>query len=255
MNCVLLAPCAMFTDTGALKFTLLLESATVRPPAGAGPDRLTVQFAESPDTMETGEHDREVTIGPGTRDKPAVRVTPLSNAVRVADWFEPMLPTIKGKDTVVAPKGTETDAGTVTTPVLLRTVTGNPPLKETGSEIVIVQVPVAPLPRMFGVQPNDFNVAKFRRIETEAQLAPLEAFMVAIWSPVRLVVPATKVAVVALCGTVTEAGTDSNVWSLESETASPPEGAACEIVTVHVVVALGPKAVGAQLNAVTPTGL
>ena len=65
---------------------------------------------------------------------------------------------------------------------------------------------------------------------------------------------AEKVAVVAPAATVTEAGTVSEALLLASVTEEPPEGAACEIVTVQVLSALCPRLVGLQATPETSTG-
>lgn len=52
-------------------------------------------------------------------------------------------------------------------------------------------------------------------------------------------------------GTVTDAGTLKAGLSLESATAVPPAGAACEIVTVQLAVPPVPKLAGAQFSPVT----
>jgi hypothetical protein len=69
-------------------------------------------------------------------------------------------------------------------------------------------------------------------------LEPLSvAVTVEVWLEVTAAAVAVKVAVVAVAGTVTEAGTvTTEVALLERATEDPPEGAALDRVTVHVVV-------------------
>lgn len=69
-------------------------------------------------------------------------------------------------------------------------------------------------------------------------------------------VPAVAVneAVVAAAATVTDAGTVNPPLLLESETAAPPAGAACDSVTVQLEVALLTRLVGAQTNELTMVG-
>ena len=59
---------------------------------------------------------------------------------------------------------------------------------------------------------------------------------------------ALKVAVVAPAATVTEGGTASDELLLDSVTLEPPIGADCVRVTVHVLVAPPPNAIGEQVN-------
>jgi hypothetical protein len=61
---------------------------------------------------------------------------------------------------------------------------------------------------------------------------PLEAVSTSGVTVVTVPAVAVKVAVVALCGTVTEPGTDTAAFELESVTVIPPAGAAAEMVTV-----------------------
>jgi hypothetical protein len=62
---------------------------------------------------------------------------------------------------------------------------------------------------------------------------------------------AVKVAVVLAAATVTEAGTVSAPWLLESVTVAPP---VCETVTVQVDMAPEPRLDGAQLSLVRVIG-
>ena len=62
-----------------------------------------------------------------------------------------MLPTVATKAAVVAPDDTETDAGTLTAPLLAESDTVAPP-PETGCVIVTVQVAVLPEFTVVGVQ-------------------------------------------------------------------------------------------------------
>jgi len=65
---------------------------------------------------------------------------------------------------------------------------------------------------------------------------------------------ALKVAVVAPAVTVTAAGTVNIALLLESVTAAPPVRAGLVRVTVHVLLALGPRLDGAHATADTSTG-
>ena len=65
---------------------------------------------------------------------------------------------------------------------------------------------------------------------------------------------ALKLAVVAPAITVIEAGTVNIALLLESVTAAPPVRAGLVRVTVHTLVALGPKLDGAHASEDTSTG-
>ena len=69
-----------------------------------------------------------------------------------------------------------------------------------------------------------------------------------------LPVVALKLAVVAPAITVIEAGTVNIALLLESVTAAPPVRAGLVRVTVHVLVALGPRLDGTHANEDTSTG-
>ena len=66
-------------------------------------------------------------------------------------------------------------------------------------------------------------------------------------------VVALKLPVVAPAATVTVAGTVSAAWLLLRATAAPPAGAALVSVTVHTLVAFGPRLVGLHPNEDTST--
>ena len=53
---------------------------------------------------------------------------------------------------------------------------------------------------------------------------------------------------------VTEAGTESAVLSLLTATAAPPDAAALVSVTVHVLLAAGPRLAGLHVSEATLTG-
>jgi hypothetical protein len=81
-----------------------------------------------------------------------------------------------------------------------------------------------------------------------------EAVMVADWVEETAAAFAEKLALVAAAATVTDAGTVKARLSLDSVTAAPPAGAALVRVTVHALVAFGPRLEGAQANDDTSTG-
>jgi hypothetical protein len=77
-------PAGTFTEAGTLTETLLDDSATTEPLAGAGAEIVTVHVALAPDATEIGEHVRlDTAVAVTVRG--AVVVVPFSEAVRVAD--------------------------------------------------------------------------------------------------------------------------------------------------------------------------
>jgi hypothetical protein len=80
------------------------------------------------------------------------------------------------------------------------------------------------------------------------------AVTVALWLPVKAVeAVALKVAVAVPAGTVTDAGTVSNVLLLASVTLDPPAGAFWLSATVQVLAAPGLRLVGLQVSEETRT--
>jgi hypothetical protein len=65
-------------------------------------------------------------------------------------------------------------------------------------------------------------------------------------------VVALKVAVVAFAATVTDAGIVSNALLCDSVTVAPPDGAACDSVTVQFIEEFGPRLAGLQTSEDTP---
>ena len=155
---------------------------------------------------------------------------------------------------VVAPAATVTEAGTVSTVLLLVRVTAAPPVGATCVSVT-VQVLDAFCPRLVGLHASEDTVTGATRlIVALAELLLYVAVTVALWLLAMVLVVALKVAVVAPAATVTEAGTVSTVLVLVSVTAAPPVGAACVNVTVQVLDAFCPRLVGLHTSDDTVTG-
>jgi hypothetical protein len=77
---------------------------------------------------------------------------------------------------------------------------------------------------------------------------------VAVRLLLNVVVLALKLPVVAPAATATEVGTVSAAWLLLKDTAAPPAGAGLVSVTVHELVAFGPRLVGLHASEDTSTG-
>jgi hypothetical protein len=115
----LVAPAATVTLPGTVTFVLLLDSATVTPPVGAGVDKVTVQLELPGATTLPGEQLRL----PGTtvtlRLTLAVWLWLFSVAVMVAAWLLVIAPLVAVKVALLWPAGTVTFAGTARILLLL----------------------------------------------------------------------------------------------------------------------------------------
>jgi len=145
----------------------------------------------------------------------------------------------------VAFAATVTEAGTVSPLELLLSATEAPP-DGAACEMVTVQVAVAPADSEEGLQATDETVATTRLTVAVAEEPLRVAVTTALWLLEKVPAVAVKVALVALAATVTEAGTGSAVALLLSATEAPPDGAACEMVTVQVVAVPEGSVLGLQ---------
>lgn len=156
LKVALVAAAATDTPAGTDSRALLLVSATVTPPAGAGFDRVTVQVDTTPEFSVTGAHESVA----GTADEPS-RIESdcellFKEAVTFADWSEGIVPAVALNVAVVKPEATTTAAGTVSSGLLLLSTTESPPAPA-GFDSVTVQVDEAPDPRLVGVQLKRFT--------------------------------------------------------------------------------------------------
>ena len=157
-NEVALVPPATTIEAGRLKPELSLESETAMPDAGAEPDKVNVHVLESLELSEVGRHDRESTTGVATRETPVLIEPAPINAVRVTCWLFAIVPVEILKEPEFAPEASVTVEGTFKFAVLLKIVTGSPPLSAIGRETVMVQEAVACEPRVAGRQLRDCRV-------------------------------------------------------------------------------------------------
>ena len=82
----LVDPAETCTDTGTeITELALLESPTTAPPAGAAPERFTVQAVVPEAASVVEAHCTEVRVAAGVTDSVAVRVTPLCTPVTTGD--------------------------------------------------------------------------------------------------------------------------------------------------------------------------
>jgi hypothetical protein len=140
---------------GRVTLPLLLASVTEAPPAGAGPDSVTVQEELPGAFTVAGEQVKleGTTITGAVRLTEADWVRPLSEAVRVAVWLVAIVPAVAMKVVLVCPEAIVTLAGTGKVAVLL--------LSETAVELEAVlfsetvQVVVALLVSVDGEQESE----------------------------------------------------------------------------------------------------
>ena len=163
---------------------------------------------------------------------------PLREAVIVALALAVIVPAVAVKLAVVAVAGMVRDAGTVNRPLLEDKLTAVPPVGAALDSITVQEV-LALVARLEAVHVReDRFTGASREIVTGDELPLSEAVIVAL--ALALIVPAVtvKLAVVAVAGTVTEAGTVKSPLLEDRLTAVPPVGAALDSVTVQEVLAL-----------------
>jgi hypothetical protein len=252
------APAATVTDAGTVSEVLLLARVTLDPPAGAVWFSVTVHVLTALRPRFVGLHARVETSTGASRLMVAV-CEPLPRvAVTVAVWFLAMVPAVVAlKVAVLAPAATVTDVGTVSEVLLLASVTLDPPVGAVWVSVT-VQVLTALCPRLLGLHPTPETRtdADANRVMVAVwELLPRLAATVALWLlAMEAAAVALNVAVVAPAATVTDAGTVSETLLLASVIFDPPMGAVWVRVTVQVLTALWPSAVGAQARIETSTG-
>src|SRR5215472_13357584 len=189
------------TEAGSCTPELAACSWTLEPPAGAAEASCTVQRSV-PTALGSGLQVRLVTV-PGVFVNEMVPVCelPFNVAVMMAVWFDVKLPAVALKVAEMAPAATVTDAGTVTTAVLLLRPTAAPPFGAAWVKVT-VQVVVLPEPSVPGVHVTEITPAP-ARTERDDLLMPFKvALTFAVWPAavadavaenVPLVVPAAMV--------------------------------------------------------------
>jgi len=242
LKVALVAPAPTVTEVGTVRAEALSERATAVPPVGAALEIMTVHVLLALDARLVGLQDTEETAG-------AVRLTvvvavPLRVVVMVAVWLVETVPVVALKVALVAPAPTMTEVGTLRAEQLSERATAVPPVGA-ALEILTVHVLLALDPILVGLQDTEETVGAVRL--TVVVAVPLRvAVMVAVSLVETVPVVALKVALVAPAPTMTEVGTVRTGRSSERATAVPPVGAALEILTVHVLLALDPILVGLQ---------
>jgi hypothetical protein len=234
VNEAVVAPCGTVTEAGTDAADFELESAIVNPPFGAGAAMVTVPCAVCPLRIDVGLTDRLVGRI-GFTVKPVLTLTPLREAVSTAVVVAVTVPADAVNEAVVAPCATVTEAGNDTDGLELESATVMPPVGA-GAAIVTVPCAVCPLRIVVGVRVRPTGRIGFTVKLALRLVPPSEAVRTAVVIEVTVPAVAVKEAVVAPCSTVTEAGTDTAWFELESAIVTPPAGAGAEMVTVPCVV-------------------
>lgn len=224
---------AIVIEAGTVTAELLLERFTLRPPAGAGADKVTLQESLPAPVIELLLQEMPVSAGGALSCSANVEVEPFAVAVRVAVSEEVIDDTVAAKLALVAFAGTVTDAGTVTEALLLASPTGKPPVGA-AAERVTVQLSVPALVIVLTLQERLLRAATGLSCTAKEPEAPFAlAVTVAVCTDVTALTFAVKLAVVAFAATVTVDGTTTAELSLATPTLNPPVGAGPESVTVQ----------------------
>ena len=226
------APAGIATDAGVTAFVLVDDKVTERPPAGAGPEMLTVPTDGDPPTTVVGLRPSDTKVG-AVIVRVAFADWPFADAPIVLDVFELTATVEMLKVTELEPAGTVTLTGTVAAEPLALNATARPPV---GAFPLSVTVPVEGVPPTTELGDNETPVTFSGLIVRAAfWLVPFKvAVIVADVVDDTLVVLTVKVAVVAPAVTVTEVGTVALEVPEPSATTMPPVPAAAESVTVPV---------------------
>ena len=229
----LVVPCAKVTLAGAVATAVLLEfRLTVRPPAGAGPERLSERFCVAPGRMVTGPDGKPIVVVTWTCWLADPR--PDADAVMVAG--PKLTPVTFGVDAeVVIPCEIIIFAGDTVTFVgsLLTSEMNTPPAgaavpKVTGKFSVSPGINVIAAGRIIG--------AGLKTVMVAVALARLGPLAVIVAEPVPIAVTGT-LTLILFAGMVTVGGTVATPGLLELRLiVCPPAGAAADKLSVRFCV-------------------
>jgi post-segregation antitoxin (ccd killing protein) len=152
VNVAVVLPDPTVTDAGTVNGATLLDSVTVAPLVF---DTVTVHVELAPEPRLVGLHVSPLITVAVAKEIVAVCALPFSVAVMVAAWSLGIVPAVAVNVAVVLPDPTVTDAGTVSAPALLDSVTVVPPVFDT----VTVHVELAPEPRLVGLHVSPLTTA------------------------------------------------------------------------------------------------
>jgi hypothetical protein len=235
MKVALKAPAGTMTAAGTVTLALLLERATLVPPAGAALVKVTVQVDVPGPLIVTGEQltepDLTVTVNAIELDI----VIPFIEAFTVTLWAEPSVPVVAAK---VAPfwfAATVTLAGTNNATLLLRNVTTL--AVRAALFKATVHVVDELLPKLEGEHDRDDICAGAVPVRVNVWVVPLnEAVSSAVWFELKVATAAVNEALLCPVPTVTVDGTVKLALLLDKETLAPPASAAPLNVTLHAAV-------------------
>src|SRR5687767_2855944 len=232
LKVALVAPAATVTLAGTEVASLLSESATCAPPAGAGAVSVTVPVtvtAVPPVTLAGLTLSAETAGGSTVSDTFTVAPPEEAEMLTAVEAATGLVAT--AKVALVAPAAMVTLPGTEAAALLAESWTTAPPA---GAGPSIITVPVTEVPPV--TLPWLRLSAEARGGTTVSALVcvapPYEAEMVAVVAAATGLVVALKLALAAPAGTVTLAGTETAPLLLESATCAPPAGAGPLKVTV-----------------------
>ena len=241
INCACVAPAGMVTivvaaGMGSVTVSLVVSVMAI-PPAGAGSVKVSVPVDAVPPTTGFGSMLMPLSSAGGAVSiSVAIFVPPFSSAVMSTEVgaFTGAVKTLNKTD--VAPVGTTTVAGTVTSWLTLVRLMVWPPAKA-GAEIVIIPCVVVLLGTVLGVSVNPVRESAVTGVMLS--VACNETFSVANTATVTgeptCGVAILNVAVVAPAGTITVGGVGTETLLLAIPMRVPPVGAATLMVTVPVV--------------------
>jgi hypothetical protein len=256
VNVALVALAGTVTEAGSMRtLAMAPEIVTTTPPAGAAPAKVTVQVVVALEVRVDAAHWTEETSVGALRERLNSWEEPLRDAVMVAVRAVEMVPVLAVNVALVALAGTVTEAGNVRMPAMPPAIVTAAPPAGAAPFKVTVQVVLPLEDREAAAQwteETSTSAVSERVVVGEEPLR--DAVMVAVRAVEMVPVLAVNVALVALAGTVTEAGNvRMPAMPPAIVTAAPPAGAAPFKVTVQVVLPLEDREAAAQWTEETTT--
>jgi hypothetical protein len=227
--------------------------ATVAPLEPAALFSITVQVEVIPGPMIAGAHCSEVTNTGPSSDKPAFAVPPFNEAVRVAGPSMAIKPAVTPNVTEAEPAGTVTVAGAVNRVVSDEIDTTAPPAGA-ACDSVSVQAAFAFDGRAVGEHCNVAGVTGASVILVLAVVPFRLAVTVALPLAEPTLTEAAKTAVPEPAGIFAFPGTVTLALLELRPTVMPPEGAAADSETVHVLDPENANDAGVQLTLLSVAG-
>ena len=254
LNVAAATPPVTVTDAGAVNAgDPLLTNTTDAPPVDAGLDRVTVHVVPPFEERVVRLHNTPRMVSSGCSQMVAVAVVPFRAPVRVAVAYADSVPVEMLNVPVVAPAGTDTDAGAVKVPCALFVNVTTAPPASAGPEIVTVHVVPLFEDRVVNEHESPLTVAGGSSRMVAVAVVPFKAAVsAAVWFAVTVPVEMLNVPLAAPAAIVTDAGADNTGDALlVTATMAPPVSAPAERVTVQAVPAFDDNAVAVQLKPVT----